>query len=286
MKLGSIQHKKLFCRQFIDSHLEYEPETLPWPEMDSVSLERLQSIPFWHEALSVERRAGKMVAAFAETVQDPLLREAIELQAQEESRHARLIQHMIQRYGIQVTEPEEAELPENLDAAFTTFGFSECLDSFFAFGMFGIARQVQYMPEGLFEIFSPVLDEEARHIVFFINWITYHQIKQGRGWPGLRGAHSLWHYGQAILSTVKMFSGSNKTQSKRFTATGATSFMDNLTPSHFLTVCLEENRKRMEHFEPRLLQPRLLAQLSQVALEALKRWPRRYPAPAVEPSES
>ena len=285
MKLGSIQHKKLFCRQFIDSHVEFEPETLPWPELDPVSLERLQSIPFWQEALYVERRAGKMVAAFAETIQDPLLQEAIALQGQEESRHYRLIKHMIQRYDLPVTEPEDTESPDQLDSAFTTFGFSECLDSFFAFGMFGIARQAQYMPEGLFEIFSPILDEEARHIVFFINWVTYHQIKQGQGWPALRGAHALWHYGQAIFSMIKIVTGVGKTKKKRFTATGATGFMNDLTPSHFLTMCLEENRKRMEQVDPQLLQPHLLPQLAQLALEALKRWPRRYPAPVVESSK-
>ncbi len=60
MKLGSEQHKELFCRSFIESHLDYEPEQLPWPELDSVALERLRGIPFWKEALITEREAGLM----------------------------------------------------------------------------------------------------------------------------------------------------------------------------------------------------------------------------------
>jgi hypothetical protein len=32
MKIGSEAHNELFCRSFMESHLEYEPEQLPWPQ--------------------------------------------------------------------------------------------------------------------------------------------------------------------------------------------------------------------------------------------------------------
>ena len=54
IKLGTTEHKQLFCRSFIDSYLDYKPATLPWPNLDPVSLERLRSIPFWGEALLTE----------------------------------------------------------------------------------------------------------------------------------------------------------------------------------------------------------------------------------------
>ena len=80
MKLGSEQHKELFCRSFIEGHLKYEPEQLPWPELDGLALERLQTIPFWKEALYTERKAGMMVSAFAKTISDPAIQDAIALQ--------------------------------------------------------------------------------------------------------------------------------------------------------------------------------------------------------------
>ncbi|MBW4634015.1 MAG: hypothetical protein KME30_19550 [Iphinoe sp. HA4291-MV1] len=60
MKLGSEDHKNLFCRSFIESHLEFEPEQLPWPSLDSVALERLHGIPFWREAFCLEENARRM----------------------------------------------------------------------------------------------------------------------------------------------------------------------------------------------------------------------------------
>lgn len=40
MKIGSETHKELFCRSFMDSYLEYDPDQLPWPYADNITLER------------------------------------------------------------------------------------------------------------------------------------------------------------------------------------------------------------------------------------------------------
>ena len=71
MRLGSEDHKLLFCRSFLDSYLDYEPENLPWPDLKGQDLEKLRSIPFWREALATEQGAGAMVTAFAQSQSDP-----------------------------------------------------------------------------------------------------------------------------------------------------------------------------------------------------------------------
>jgi hypothetical protein len=52
MKIGSEVHKDLFCRSFMESYQEYEPEQLPWPQLDSVTLDRLKAIPFGRKPLT------------------------------------------------------------------------------------------------------------------------------------------------------------------------------------------------------------------------------------------
>ncbi len=269
MKLGSEAHKELFCRSFLDSHLTYDPATLPWPQLDSVALERLRAIPFWGEALRTERRAGHMVTAFAATIQDPLIREAIALQGQEETRHGKLIEFLIRHYDIEVAEPE-VDLPEDVAAAFTDFGFSECLDSYLAFGMFGLAHQAAFFPEALFEIFNPILDEEARHIVFFVNWFTYEQAQQGRRLAVLRWPITLWYYGRALFDLLGIVRRSEEGSGEGFTATGATSFVDDLTLDGFLAATLQENAQRMRGYDPRLLQPRFMPSLVTIALRLVR----------------
>ena len=289
MKLGSQDHKERFCRSFIDSYQDYEPETMPWPELDRVSLERLRGIPFWREALLTEREAGVMVSAFAETVSDPLIKEAIALQGREEHRHARLIEYMINHYDIEIKPPPEVKLPQNIETAFIDFGFGECLDSYFAFGMFGIAHQAKYMPESMFSMFDPILYEEARHIVFFVNWVTYLQIQRGWTSSWLRGGLALWHYGRAIKTLIEAFGGAgdaSEKEGKPFTASEAGQFMDDLTPELFFETCLSENAQRMSSFDERLLQPQLMPSISKWALRVLNLRPRRSPTPATQASKS
>jgi len=63
-----------------------------WPELSDGDLQRLRALPFWAEAVSSERTAGARVHAMAEVERDQLLREAIAMQAYEESRHAALLE--------------------------------------------------------------------------------------------------------------------------------------------------------------------------------------------------
>src|ERR1700722_19578443 len=129
MKPGTPQHRELFCRTFVDSHVRFEPESLPWPELDGQLLERLRAFPFWSYARSIEHRAGRMVTAFANTIDEPAIREAVAVQGVEETRHGRLMAHVTERYGISaplLPLPDQRAVKDD----FTIFGFGECTDSF------------------------------------------------------------------------------------------------------------------------------------------------------------
>ncbi|OLP16117.1 hypothetical protein BST81_23115 [Leptolyngbya sp. 'hensonii'] len=276
MKIGSTEHKELFCKTFLDSHRQFEPEQLPWPEMDEKSLQRLLSIPFWGEAIRIEQRAGLMVSAFAETIQDPVIQEAIALQGVEEARHGRLIKHMTDRYHLQPIVHPLAPIPADIKPAFIKFGYGECIDSFFAFGLFELGRQSGFFPESLLTIFDHVLDEEARHISFFVNWIAYDQVEQGLGTQPIPAALTLWNYGRALLNLVNLIRSAASTGSgSGFTATGGNVIDVDLTPEKFLSTCLVENTRRMSKFDDRLLRPQLLPSLGQSALNVLNLIPGR-----------
>src|SRR5262249_33120619 len=156
---------------FIDTHQQFDPETLPWPELDDAALERLRTVPFWQEVWHTERRAGAIVAAYGAIITDPLVREAVEVQGGEEDRHARLLGVMIGRYGLPAEETPLEPIGPDPYTAFADFGYGECLDSFLGFGAFKIARQSEFLPDSLFAIFETLMLEETRHIVFFVNWM-------------------------------------------------------------------------------------------------------------------
>ena len=271
MKIGSDEHKRLFCGEFIASHYRFDPAALAWPDLDAAELGRLRAIPFWQEVLYTERRAGAIVAAYASTIGDPLVREAVTLQGFEEARHAELLRLMIHRYDIAAEERPPDPPSGDLFRAFADFGYGECLDAFLGFGVFKIARRAGFLPEPMFDIFETLIHEETRHIVFFINWMAWEQVARGRGASWLRGATAAHYYARAVGRLLRtVWQGRRANDGKDFSATQASIFLDGFTIGGFVEECRAEHARRMRGFDPALLQPHFLPRLAGIALAGLR----------------
>jgi hypothetical protein len=271
MRIGSDEHKRRFCDQFIASHNRYDPETLPWPDLDDAALARLRAIPFWHEVLYTERRAAAIVEAYAATITDPLVREAVQLEGFEEARHANLLRLMIRRYGLAADERPLEELGPDLYRAFADFGYGECLDAFLGFGVFNIARRSAFLPDPMFAIFDTLMHEENRHIVLFVNWMAWEQIRRGRRASWLRSTIAAHYYCRAIgrlLGTVRRGQAANG--GKDFSATQAGVFFDGFSVRDLVEECCAEYARRMAALDPDLVQPRFLPRLAALALAGLR----------------
>ena len=272
IKAGSEAHKLLFCKQFMDTYQHYDPETLPWPELSDADLERLRGVPFWQEVYHTERRAGAIVDAFTPHVEDPVVREAIALQGLEERRHADLIRVMIERYNIDATQQPMEAFPDDLETAFIDFGFGECLDAFLGFSAFKSARQSEFLPSSLFDIFDTLMFEETRHIVFFINYMAWREKQRGLG-PLRRAVKSTRFYARAggrLMGMVKR--GQEPNDGKDFAVTQANLFLEGFSFRGFVEDCYRENSRRMSAFDPELMQPRLLPSIAGLALRGMRAW--------------
>jgi len=273
MRVGSREHRDLFCRTFIDTHVPFAPEELPWPELDGKYLARLHAFPFWSYARAIEQRAGRMVTAFAQTLEDPLIREAVAVQGVEETRHGKLMSHVLDRYGIDAPVIPVGDPPATRDD-FCIFGFGECTDSFVGFGAFALARERGLFPAALLGIFENVLYEEARHITFFVNWWRYEEARAGRDRPFQRTFNSLRYHVRASIGT----------------ATGATdmpavptklddpeldAMVKSITPVMLLEAALAENRRVMARIDRRLLRPTVMPILATSLLLGLRMLPPR-----------
>jgi hypothetical protein len=271
--IGSEAHKQLFCDSFLHSHKVYEPSEMGWPELDEISLARLKAIPVWALALEVELSAGTMLAGYSATEPDPLVRRALELQGFEEARHGRIIQYMIQKYGLDVKATEPPTEPTR--RAFVDFGYNECVDSFAGFGIFRLARDARILPDELTSVFTQLLVEEARHIVFFVNWIAWDRTRRGVRGPIMQAIPVLIQYASAIVRRIKegiMMSG-NEEKSDTTSDNTLDLFSDvvsGLTAARFLRACVTENARYMSAFDPRLIRPRVIPTLAAWALAIIE----------------
>ena len=275
MRAGTPEHRELFCRTFIDTHVTFEPEALPWPRLEGVDLARLQAFPFWRYARSIEQRAGRMVTAFAATVDDPLIREAVALQGVEETRHGRLMAHAIERYGIDAPPLTIADAPASPEE-FSVFGFGECTDSFVGFGAIALAREKKILPSALLEVFDGVMYEEARHIVFFINWWRYEEARAGRGAFAQCALKALKYHVRAAMGTVT--GATDLPPMPKLDDPELSAIVAGVTPLMFIEAALAENRRMMAKLDRRLIKPSILPTVATALLLAIRMLPPRKDA--------
>jgi hypothetical protein len=281
---GSEAHKVAFCRMLLDTHNRYKPALVDWPALDREARDRLVGLPIWDIAVQTEGKARLRVLSYAETIADPLLRQAIELDGFEEGRHKEVLSNLVQAYGIRLAPEPEYVRPRDPEWAFMVTGFSECIDSFFAFGLFALAQRSGFFPRALVDTFEPVMQEEGRHILFFVNWVAWHR----RRLP-------LWRRPLFLIKTLAVWAfliwerigivravggheasggGPDGTprQDNNFTLTGGKSLgAVDLSAAALIEICLAENDRRLSGYDPRLLRPNTVPRLVRCAHRLMRR---------------
>ena len=264
LKLGSEEHKQAFCRMFLDTFDPYKPAIIDWPTLEPDAFKRLTGLPIWDLAVQTEGKASLRMKYYADTLADPLVKEAIALNGFEEQRHKDVLHHMVSFYGIKLAPEPPYERWNGPKQGFMRTGFGECVDSFFAFGLFALAKRSGFFPPELVDTFEPVIQEECRHILFFNNWVKWHVRNLS---PLGRVTFFIWcirvffDLARDRLGTAKDVGGGNN-----FTATGHEELGADIDPRELLEVCLIENDRRMARYDSRLPRPKLVPRLVKVAL--------------------
>src|SRR5580698_9818524 len=244
IRLGSDEHLRLFCLELLETHDPYRPAILDWPTLSPEALGRVTSLPIWNMAVQKEGFASVSVKAFANTVTDPLLRQAIDMDAHEEFRHKQVLSHLVSAYGIELeAEPPYPE-PQDPEWGWLAIGYGECIDSFFAFGLFEAARRTGFFPPALIDTFDPVMQEEGRHILFFVNWVAWSRRNMPwwrRPWFELKVIAVWFHLIYERIGIAKGFTAAKPGNDLNFTATGAAAVGIALKPREMIDLCLAEN---------------------------------------------
>lgn len=275
--IGSNTHKALFCRMLLDTFDPYRPAVLDWPRIDDAARDRLVALPIWDIAVQTEGKASLRVRTYGEQVRDPLLAAAVALNAFEESRHKHVLSNLVKAYGITLVPEPDYEKPRAAEWGFTVTGYSECIDSFFAFGLFETARRSGFFPAELIGVFEPMMQEEARHILFFVNWSAWHNMAVWRRpWFAVKRlavwAFLIWER----LTLARSVSGDGR--DSNFTVTGASELGVRIDLAELMDVCLAENDRRLAVYDSRLLRPRAVVAIVGLARRFLRKSKRRRSA--------
>ena len=106
------------------------------------------------------------------------------------------------------------------------------------------------------------MQEEARHNLFFVNWVAY--MRANAGFCG-RLALERQCVAALALQTWGRIGTAREVDDKNFTRIGGESIGLELKPRDFLALCIAEHERRMARYDRRLLRPRLMPGLAKFA---------------------
>jgi hypothetical protein len=269
LKIGSEAHKTAFCRMLLDTFDAYKPAVIEWPVLEADALQRITSLPFWDVAVQTEGYASIRVQSLADTLTDPLLKEAVALNAFEEARHKHVLEHMIRFYKIPLAPEPDYAADNDPEWSFLRTGYGECFDSFFAFGLFETARRSGFFPPELVDTFEPVIREEGRHILFFVNWVAWRAANK----PLIERIYFRMRCVAALLVNAfgRLSVAGDAASGDNFVASGGQNFAADFNVRDFLELCLSEDARRMAPYDARLLRPRLMPMMVRFVLNFIPR---------------
>src|SRR3569623_276387 len=232
IKIGSDEHKRLFCKTLLDTFDPYRPAVLDWPKLGEEAEKRITSLPLWDIAVQTQNR--------------------VELNGFEERRHRHVLSHLVEAYGIKLAPEPVYEKPKDPEWSFMVTGYSECIDSFFAFGLFKAAKDTGFFPPELVDTFEPVVKEEGRHILFFVNWVAWHR----RNMPWWRRPYfevkvfAVWLF--LIYERIGIASDvGHGQQDNNFTVNGASQLGSDIDVGELIALCVAENARRLVPYDNR-----------------------------------
>ncbi|MBU6448763.1 MAG: ferritin-like domain-containing protein [Rhodospirillales bacterium] len=269
---GSDMHFRMFTALLGATYNPYKPAVLDWPLLEPDTRRRITGLPIWDIAVQTENKAAARIAFYAQTVSRPVLREALLHMAGEEARHREVLSRLVAAYDIPMKPEPYYALPNDAEWGWLVTGFSECIDSFFAYGLFEMAKRSGYFPDKLVETFEPVVQEEGRHILFFANWLAWHRARL-TWWkrPGFElKIWAVWVFliweRIGIAKDVDGLEGADA----NFTMNGSSAISEGMDLPQLLAICLEEDKRRMAGYDSRLKRPSTVPFLGRIGLTFLR----------------
>jgi hypothetical protein len=277
-RIGSDAHRAAVAQMFRDTFNPYKPSIIDWPKLSDEERDRLVSLPIWDIAVQTEGKARIRMLSYARSLRDAAWRDTIELNGWEEGRHKTVLSNLVASYGVTLEPEPDYAAPQRTEWAYLVTGFSECIDSFFAFGLFALAKRSGFFPPELVETFEPVMQEECRHILLFANWVAWQRRQlslPARIWFELR-VWAVWVFlGWERMGMARGMEGEAKAQTPQdnnFTVTGTKAVSDvDISVPDLMRLCLAENDRRFAGYDPRLRRPTTMPFLVRIALRFMRK---------------
>ncbi len=261
--MGSPAHRHEVCRMFRETFNPYRPAVIAWPKLSPDMLQRITSLPIWDIAVHTEGRARLRFASYAAVLQTPEVRDALMLNAWEEHRHKEVLSKLVNAYGIALGPEPAYRVPRDPEWMYLVTGYCECIDSFFAFGLFELAPPVWLLSR---RAGGDVRTRHAGGMSPYPAWFANLVASQRASLPWwrriifeLRVAAAWFYIGweRLVMARSMKANGMGTGQDTNFTVTSAQAVTAiDIGFRDLMMLCMQENDSRFAGYDGRFVRPK------------------------------
>ena len=125
--------------------------------------------------MQTEGNASLRVLSYAKTIADPLLREAVEIDGFEETRHKQVLSNLVAGLRHPTCAGTRIPAAETSGVGVPACRLLRMRRHLLRLRPVRACQAVGLFPPELVDTFEPVVQEEGRHIIFFVNWVAWHR---------------------------------------------------------------------------------------------------------------
>jgi hypothetical protein len=275
LQVGSYQHQKIFC-QLLTENSDFA--SLNVPSLDELTQKRLGELQFWPVLYGQLQRSSAIAQLFCQSIKGTLIREAIAHLAQEKKAIAEAIRTLCRENQLSDFSFDETEISTAGESDFKAISHQDNMGLFWLSGLYALAIQEQYLQADVLNVFDQLLTIQARHSLFFINWLAFEsQVKQKPEFE-LLGLRSFFPMTEMWVATFTKLNRSDYDDTLPINPTESDYFLGKWSYSEFVQACAFNYQGRFMGSDVRLIQPKALLQAAKLVRSLLGFWPQRVKA--------
>lgn len=249
------------------------------PSLDDSTRKKLAELNIWAEVYDQHQQAGWVAQSYSQVVKGSLLQRAIAQIAENELALAQSLKTLCKENRLGTINVGNHDSVPASEVAFRKSCHRSNLSLFLASGLYELASQDGYLQPDLLNLWNEVLNIQACHVLFFMNWLAFEaQVKQKPDYE-LSGLGSLWTHKKQWLAIFNKLNRSEYDDNLPRDPKQIDYFLGKENYSSFLDACERNYRDRFESLDSRLLRPRILLNTSAFFQTILGFWPQRRKSP-------
>ena len=236
---------------------------------------RLRELEFWSWGYAQLHQSGKLAQVFAEGIRGTLLQEAIAQLGNNNLTLAQAVKTLCKKNRFGNITVQSSVATAASEAAFKQSSHQNHMMFFFSCGLYEFALRENYLQSDLMACWNQMLDLQASHILFFVNWLAFESHVRQKPEYELSGLWSLFELRSQWFSILKKLNRSEYDDNLPNNPKNIDYFLGKHNLSEFLDVCEQGYCSRFESFDEQLIRPRILIQTSRAFRTLLGFWPQR-----------